>query len=158
MDLGIGDTLRDARRRNGTTLADAAADTRVRESYLAALEQEEFASLGSDVYVRGFITSYARFLELDPAPLIAAYRSAIPPAPEVRDPARSARAARASRQARASVYRSSRRRRQPLDPRLAIAGGLLIILLLVLLLFRGGGGDEVAGAVTALGAALAVRP
>jgi cytoskeleton protein RodZ len=77
MDLGIGATLRDARRRLGCSLADAAADTRVRESYLAALEQEDFAGLGGDVYVKGFITSYARFLELDPEPLVERYRSAV---------------------------------------------------------------------------------
>jgi cytoskeleton protein RodZ len=84
MDLGIGSALRDQRRRIGCTLADAAAETRVRESYLAALEQEEFAGLGGDVYVRGFLSSYARYLQLDPQPLIDAYRAGVQPAPESR--------------------------------------------------------------------------
>jgi cytoskeleton protein RodZ len=71
---GIGDSLRTARRQQGRSLADAASATRVRESYLAALEEEEFASLGGDVYVKGFVRSYARFLGLDPEPLVEAYR------------------------------------------------------------------------------------
>ncbi len=50
-----------------------ARGTRARESYLAAIEEEDFADLGGAVYVRGFITSYAKFLGVDPDPLVAAY-------------------------------------------------------------------------------------
>lgn len=71
---GIGETLRAERRRQRRTLADAAAETRVRESYLAAIEQEEFAALGGDVYARGFIRLYARYLGLDAEALVAVYR------------------------------------------------------------------------------------
>jgi cytoskeletal protein RodZ len=74
MATGIGDILRNARREQGATLADAAAQTRVRETYLAALEEEEFAALGGDVYVKGFLRSYAKYLGLDPEPLLTAYR------------------------------------------------------------------------------------
>ena len=74
MTTGIGEALRAARRQQGRSLADAAAATRVRESYLAALEEEEFAALGGDVYVKGFLRSYARFLGLNPEPLLEAYR------------------------------------------------------------------------------------
>jgi hypothetical protein len=74
MATGIGEALVAARRQQGVALADAAAETRVREAYLAALEAEDFAALGGDVYVKGFLRSYARFLRLDPEPLIAAYR------------------------------------------------------------------------------------
>lgn len=76
MATGIGEALRAARRRQGRSLSDAAAETRVRETYLAALEEEEFSALGGGVYVKGFLRSYARFLGLDPEPLIDAYRSA----------------------------------------------------------------------------------
>lgn len=74
LSTGIGETLRSARRRQGHTLADVAASTRVRETYLAAIESEEFEALGGDVYARGFITAYARFLELDPDPLLRAHK------------------------------------------------------------------------------------
>lgn len=53
-----------------------AASTRVRESYLAAIEEEAFEALGGEVYARGFISSYARFLGLDPGPLLDAHRRA----------------------------------------------------------------------------------
>ena len=47
----------------------------MRESFLAALEQEEFGALGGDVYAKGFLKSYARYLGLDPEPLLARYRA-----------------------------------------------------------------------------------
>jgi hypothetical protein len=39
-----------------------------------ALEAEDFAALGGDVYTKGFLRSYATFLGLDPEPLVEAYR------------------------------------------------------------------------------------
>lgn len=71
---GIGQTLRTARRQQSRSIADAAAETRVRESYLAALEDEDFAALGGDVYVKGFIRLYARFLGVDGEALVAEFR------------------------------------------------------------------------------------
>jgi cytoskeleton protein RodZ len=75
MATGIGDVLRAARHEQGRTLADAAAETRVRETYLAALEEEDFAAMGGDVYVKGFLRSYARYLGVDPDPLLERFRS-----------------------------------------------------------------------------------
>ncbi|MFO8076857.1 MAG: RodZ domain-containing protein [Actinomycetota bacterium] len=82
MSTGIGDALRAARERAGITLADAAAETRIRQSFLAALEREEFDHLGGDVYVKGFLRSYARFLGLDPDPFVEAFVQVRPEASE----------------------------------------------------------------------------
>lgn len=74
MPIGIGDALREAREHQGRTLQDASQVTRVRTDYLRALEEEQFHIIGSDVYAKGFLTTYARFLELDPEPLLERYR------------------------------------------------------------------------------------
>lgn len=79
---GIGDTLRAERRRQGRSLADAAAETRVRESYLAAIEDEDFRILGGDVYARGFIKLYGQYLSLDAEALVQQFRSEHASAPE----------------------------------------------------------------------------
>jgi cytoskeleton protein RodZ len=71
----IGDALRSAREAQGKSLDDAAAATRIRSSYLEALEQERFGELGGSVYVKGFLRSYAGYLGIDPAPLLEAYRA-----------------------------------------------------------------------------------
>ena len=74
MSIGVGEALTEARISAGIRLADAAAETRIRESHLLALEEEDFGRLGGDVYVKGFLRSYARHLGIDPEPLIATYR------------------------------------------------------------------------------------
>jgi cytoskeleton protein RodZ len=71
----IGEALRSAREAQGKSVEDAAAATRIRPSYLEALEQERFEQLGGNVYAKGFLRSYARFLGVDPDPLLDAYRA-----------------------------------------------------------------------------------
>ena len=56
-------------------MEEASAATRIRSSYLEALEQERFDELGGNVYAKGFLRSYATFLGVDPAPLLEAYRA-----------------------------------------------------------------------------------
>lgn len=73
---GIGRALRAARQRRGKTLEEASRETRVRLDYLDALERERFDALGSEVYVRGFLRSYARYLGLKHDKVIAAYERA----------------------------------------------------------------------------------
>jgi cytoskeleton protein RodZ len=71
----IGEALRSAREAQGKSLDDAAVATRIRPSYLDALEEERFGSLGGSVYAKGFLRSYAGYLGLDPGPLLEAYRA-----------------------------------------------------------------------------------
>ncbi|MDR7449740.1 MAG: DUF4115 domain-containing protein [Armatimonadota bacterium] len=78
---GFGPALRHARERAGLSLADVARLTRIRETYLAALEREDLAALPPPIYARGYLRAYARLLGLDPAPLVAAFNRAVPPAP-----------------------------------------------------------------------------
>jgi hypothetical protein len=70
---GIGRALRAARLRQGKSLEEASRETRVRSDYLEALEREDFGRLKGDVYVRGFLGSYARYLGLSPEKVLAAY-------------------------------------------------------------------------------------
>jgi cytoskeleton protein RodZ len=78
----IGEALRSAREAQGKSLDDAAVATRIRPSYLEALEHEQFGELGGSVYAKGFLRSYAGYLGVDPAPLLEAYRAKeTPPAP-----------------------------------------------------------------------------
>jgi cytoskeletal protein RodZ len=79
----IGEALRSAREAQGKSLDDAAVATRIRPSYLDALEEERFGSLGGSVYAKGFLRSYAGYLGLDPAPVLEAYRAQETPAQPV---------------------------------------------------------------------------
>jgi cytoskeleton protein RodZ len=68
---GIGSTLRNARVQHGLTIDQVAQDTRISARFLEALEADRFEELPAPVYVRGFLRSYANYLKLDPAPLVA---------------------------------------------------------------------------------------
>ena len=90
-ETGIGRALRAARRKRGKSLEEASRETRVRLDYLDALEHERFDALGSEVYVRGFLRSYARYLGLKHDKVIAVYERASgaghpAPAPVERSP------------------------------------------------------------------------
>ncbi|CAN5632904.1 helix-turn-helix domain-containing protein [soil metagenome] len=65
----MGDFLRAARRSRRVSIERAAEETRIRADYLMRMESDEFDFL-APAYVRGFLRSYARFLGVDPAPLL----------------------------------------------------------------------------------------
>ncbi|WP_316743614.1 RodZ domain-containing protein [Streptomyces sp. MK7] len=69
----IGRVLKDARLAAGLTVDEVSAATRVRIAILHAIEADDFAPCGGDVYARGHIRTLARAVHLDPAPLLAQY-------------------------------------------------------------------------------------
>lgn len=69
----IGGALRAARETRGVSVEEAAWRTRIRPEYLRALEDERFDALGHQAFARGHLHSYARFLGLDAAALVADY-------------------------------------------------------------------------------------
>jgi len=71
--VSIGETLADARRRAGLTVTQVSQQTRIRESIIRDIEQNEFSACGGDFYARGHIRSIASVVGTDPVPLISAY-------------------------------------------------------------------------------------
>jgi cytoskeletal protein RodZ len=71
----LGSLLSGARQARGVTLEQAAATTRIRVRHLAALEGDRLAELPAPVYVRGYLRTYAGFLEVDAEALVDAYEA-----------------------------------------------------------------------------------
>ncbi|MFB7596125.1 helix-turn-helix domain-containing protein [Streptomyces sp. NPDC056160] len=69
----VGRVLKDARLAAGLTVDEVSAATRVRIAIVHAIEADDFAPCGGDVYARGHIRTLAREVHLDPAPLLAQY-------------------------------------------------------------------------------------
>ncbi|WP_432136249.1 MULTISPECIES: helix-turn-helix domain-containing protein [unclassified Streptomyces] len=69
----IGRALRQARIEAGLTVDDVSTATRVRIAIIHAIEADDFAPCGGDVYARGHIRTLARAVHLDPEPLIEQY-------------------------------------------------------------------------------------
>jgi len=61
----IGNSLREARLRQGLEIPRIESDTKIRGKYLRALEEEQFDVLPGDTYVKGFLRTYADYLGLD---------------------------------------------------------------------------------------------
>lgn len=70
---GLGQRLREARESQGLSLEDVAASTKIRRSYLVALEEEDYAKLPHPTYVKGFLKTYATFLGLEAQEVIDLY-------------------------------------------------------------------------------------
>ena len=75
-ELGIGIALRDARVARNLSLAEVSALLRIREAHLEAIELEDFEQLPGNVYVIGFIRTYAQYLELNESDMIMRFKAA----------------------------------------------------------------------------------
>ncbi len=73
MMFEIGTALRDARVRRDISLQQAEDDTKIRVKYIQAMENEDFDVLPAGTYVKGFLRTYAEYLDLDAQLLIDEY-------------------------------------------------------------------------------------
>ncbi|PWI15084.1 DUF4115 domain-containing protein [Streptomyces sp. Act143] len=71
--ISVGRALQQARIAAGLTVDDVSNATRVRIAIVHAIEADDFAPCGGDVYARGHIRTLAKAVRLDPAPLLAQY-------------------------------------------------------------------------------------
>ena len=71
--MSIGESLAEARRQAGLTIGQVSQRTRIRESIIRSIEQDDFTACGGDFYARGHIRSIAAAVGSDPVPLISAY-------------------------------------------------------------------------------------
>jgi hypothetical protein len=72
--------LAEARRQAGLSVADVSQQTRIRESIIRGIEQDDYSGCGGDFYARGHIRAMARAVGTDPAPLIEEYDAVqVPP-------------------------------------------------------------------------------
>ena len=68
--LGVGRALAEAREAQGLEIADIAQQIKFMPRQIQALEAERFDSLPGPTIARGMVRTYARFLKLDPEPLL----------------------------------------------------------------------------------------
>lgn len=69
----LGQILQQARENKGLSIEEVHEETRINARFLEALEDGEYAVLPSATHTRGFLRNYARFLGLDPDPLVERY-------------------------------------------------------------------------------------
>ncbi len=74
--LELGATLRDARLSHRRELADVAAELRIRENYLRAIEDGRLDDLPGTTYAFGFVRAYAEYLGLNAGDIARRFREA----------------------------------------------------------------------------------
>jgi hypothetical protein len=121
----IGNSLREARERQGLGYPEIELATKIRAKYIRALEEEDFTSIPGDAYIRGFLRTYAEYLGLDgdvyadeyASRFITSWRDELPPRPE---------------------RRRILRRRRPFERRavLLVLAGIVLVAILVFAAFR----------------------
>jgi len=77
-EMNLGSLLRKSREERHIDLDAAVKATRIRRHNLEALENEEWDKLPSQVFVRGFLRSYAEFLGLDKELVLSLYQKRCP--------------------------------------------------------------------------------
>jgi Helix-turn-helix domain len=71
----IGNSLREARERQGLGYPEIELATKIRAKYIRALEEEDFTAIPGDAYIRGFLRTYSDYLGLDADVYVDEYAS-----------------------------------------------------------------------------------
>lgn len=72
--LTLGERMKKIRNERRLSLAEVSKSTKIQAKYLEYLEEGDYMKLPADVYVKGFIRSYANFMVLDEVSLIKQYQ------------------------------------------------------------------------------------
>lgn len=70
----IGQKLRETRIKKGLSLEDVASATKIKASFLSAIERGEYHKLPSSAYAQGFVSNYASYLGLPKRESLALFR------------------------------------------------------------------------------------
>ncbi|MGQ9427083.1 RodZ domain-containing protein [Gilvimarinus sp. F26214L] len=126
-----GRLLKEAREKAGTPIADLARELNMAQAKLRALENDEYDTLPSDVFIQGYLRRYAKLLNLDEEPVVALFYQ------------------RRQQQTASSAETEQRESRPMPVPRWLIPAALVALVVLVLvLIFANMGGEDDSGPVT----------
>ena len=78
VESGVGALLKDERQRKGLDFGQVSEMTRIQPHILQALESEDWPSLPSPIFVKGFVRSYAHAVGLDAGEIVALYQKTAP--------------------------------------------------------------------------------
>ena len=83
IDMTVGKYLQKKREVQQISLEEVSKVTRIKPEYLHALEEDAFHLLPAETYTCGFLSNYARCINLDPAEILNLYhRQHQPQTPE----------------------------------------------------------------------------
>ena len=126
----IGNSLREARLRQGLDFSEIEQATKIRSKYLRSLEEERFELLPSETYVKGFLRTYADYLGLDGQLYVDEFNS------------RFGQDERENRTRRSSARPQRRNRRSETVVVLAVLTAIVVVTVIVISAWKSSGGDQ----------------
>lgn len=72
-NMTLGEYLRQEREKRGLTIEQVASATKINIRLLHSLEADQYSELPAKPFIRGFVTSYARFIGLDPKEILISF-------------------------------------------------------------------------------------
>ena len=73
----IGDYLKREREFRNISLEEISRTTKIRESILHAIEENQLESIDSPIFVKGFLRAYAKYVGLDPTDVVLRYEASL---------------------------------------------------------------------------------
>jgi len=70
-----GQVLKNIRELKGTTLEEISKKTKISLFYLKAIEEDNYKAFPAEIFLKGFLRSYAKYLGLDPEEIVRNYTS-----------------------------------------------------------------------------------
>ena len=70
----IGEKIEEARKRKGISIREASEATKIRSDFLSNIEKNIYEYDLPEIYKKGFIKNYARYLKLDPDQILSQYQ------------------------------------------------------------------------------------
>ena len=128
----IGNSLREARVRRGIDFPQAEAATKIRGKYLRALEDEQFAVLPAQTYIKGFLRTYAEYLGLDGQLYVDEYNSRFVTGSDEHEP----------RTRRVAARPQHRHRRIETNVVLIALGAIAVLMVIVISAWKASGGGS----------------
>lgn len=125
-DIGPGELLGRKREALGLDIRQVADDLHITMHYVKALESNAFDKLPGDVFVRGYLRSYANLLQLDPQIIINLYDDYT----------------NQSRGSEEQAYQVLAKRRSDRNLPWVMVSGVAFVVIAVALWFFGAGGSE----------------
>jgi len=76
--FSVGKYLKNQREAQKISIKDVAEATKIAKIYLEAIEDDNTEKISAEIYRRGFIKNYAKFLGLNPDEILEKYDKSIP--------------------------------------------------------------------------------
>jgi cytoskeleton protein RodZ len=133
----LGQRLKQTRIERGIELAEIQEHTKIRTRYLEAIEEGKWDQLPGQVYVKGFIRSYAEYLGLDSHALLEQYGLVNHPPTPTQDPVSSTPVQRRVSKS-VSARKKKRLQERTVWPQFAAGAGILAVIIVGYVVFSHG--------------------